>query len=170
MGRKVERARRPTSSAGRTDYPTGEDGFTLIEVVCVIAIIGIIAAIILPAIPRGTSYARLEAYALETATLLKQDRNAAIRRRTRVATEVSAIARTVRSSVTGRIVRLPDDVAVEALLAARCDQRPAGTTIDFLASGRSCGGTIAMTRLGRGFQIRVNWLTGGIEVVAANAP
>jgi len=87
-------------------------------VVCVLAIIGIIAAIILPAIPRGTSYARLEAYALETATLLKQDRNAAIRRRTRVATEVSAISRTVRSAVTGRVVRLPDDVAVEALLAA----------------------------------------------------
>jgi hypothetical protein len=80
---------------------------------------------------------RLDAYALETATLLNQDRSAAIRRRTRVATDVSAIARTVRSSVTGRIVRLPDDVAVEALLAARCDQRPAGTTIDFLASGRS---------------------------------
>ena len=45
---------------------------------------------ILPALPRGTSYARLEAYAIETATLLKQDRYAAIRRRTRVATEISA--------------------------------------------------------------------------------
>jgi general secretion pathway protein H len=159
-GRKAERARPPTSSAGRA-----EGGFTLLEVVCVVAIIALVAAIILPAIPRSTSYARLEAYAIETATLLKQDRYAAIRKRTRVATEISATARTIRSGVTGRTVRLPDDIAVEALLAKRCDQRPAGRSIDFFASGRSCGGTIELTRLGKGFQIRVNWLTGGIELV-----
>jgi general secretion pathway protein H len=29
----------------------------------------------------------------------------------------------------------------------------------------SCGGVIALTRLGVGYQIRVNWLTGGVEVV-----
>ena len=54
-----------------------EDGFTLLEVVCVVAIISLVAAIILPAIPRGTPRARIEAYALETASLLKADRFAA---------------------------------------------------------------------------------------------
>jgi general secretion pathway protein H len=29
----------------------------------------------------------------------------------------------------------------------------------------SCGGTLALTRLGVGYQVRVNWLTGGVEVV-----
>ena len=140
-------------------------GFTLLEVVCVVAIIAILAAIILPAIPRGTSYARLEAYALETASLLKEDRFAAMRRRTRVATEVNAGEHMLRSGFTGRVLRLPDDVAVQALLASRCDQRPAGRSIDFFASGRSCGGTISLSRLGVGFEIRVNWLTGGVEVV-----
>ena len=153
----------PTLSAGRTDDPRA--GFTLLEVVCVVAIIALLAAVILPALPRGTSYARLEAYAIETATLLKQDRYAAMRRGTRVGTEISAAARTVRSGVTGRAVRLPNDIAVEALLAKRCDQRAAGRTIDFFPSGRSCGGTIELTRLGKGFQVRVNWLTGGIELV-----
>jgi general secretion pathway protein H len=143
----------------------GQAGFTLLEIVCVLAIIALLAAVILPALPRGTSYARLEAYAIETATLLKQDRYAAMRRRSRVATEISAPARTFRSGATGRAVRLPDDVAVEALLAKRCDDRAAGRTIDFFPSGRSCGGTIELTRLGKGFQVRVNWLTGGIELV-----
>ena len=142
-----------------------ESGFTLLEIVCVLAIIALLAAVILPAIPRGTSYARLEAYAIETATLLKQDRYAAMRRRAHVATEISAAARTVRSGGTGRAVQLPSDIAVEALLAKRCDQRAAGRTIDFFPSGRSCGGTIELTRLGKGFQVRVNWLTGGIELV-----
>jgi general secretion pathway protein H len=144
-------------------------GFTLLEVVCVLAIIALLAAVILPALPRGTSYARLEAYAIETATLLKQDRFAAMRKRTRVATEISASTRTFRSGVTGHAVRLPNDIAVEALLAKRCDERAAGRTIDFFPSGRSCGGTIALTRLGKGFQVRVNWLTGGIELVAVQS-
>ncbi len=142
-----------------------EDGFTLLEVVCVVAIIAMLAAIILPAIPRGTSQARLEAYAIETATLLKADRDAAIRRRIEVTTEVNALSRAVRSGATGRVVRMPDDVVFEALLAARCNQRAAGTTINFFGSGMSCGGAIELTRLGSGFQVRVNWLTGGVEVV-----
>jgi len=133
--------------------------------VCVVAIIAMLAAIIMPAIPRGTSQARLEAYAIETATLLKADRDAAVRRRTEIATEVNALSRAVRSGASGRLVRMPDDVVFEALLAARCNQRAVGNTINFFGSGMSCGGTIELTRLGSGFQIRVNWLTGGVEVV-----
>ena len=68
-------------------------GFTLIEVVCALAIIALLAALVLPAIPRATSRARLEAYALEVAALLTADRNAAIRRRTEVATVLDASAR-----------------------------------------------------------------------------
>jgi general secretion pathway protein H len=157
--------RQQISSAGLADSSSAEAGFTLLEIVCVIAIIAGLAAIILPALPRSTSHARLEAYAIETATLLKGDRDTAIWRRSQIATQVDALARSVRSGATGRVVQLPADVQVEALLAARCNQRAAGTTIDFFSSGMSCGGTIALTRLGFGYQIKVNWLTGGIEVV-----
>jgi general secretion pathway protein H len=146
-----------------------EDGFTLLEIVCVMAIMAILAAIVLPAIPRGTSHARLEGYAVQTATLLKADHDAAIRRRTQIATEVNALSRSLRSGATGYVVRMPQDVRFEAALAARCNQHAAGTTIDFFGSGMSCGGTIALSRLGVGYQIRVNWLTGGVEVVPVNA-
>jgi general secretion pathway protein H len=152
-------------SAGRVDGRAAQEGFTLLEIVCVLAILAGLAAIILPAIPRATSRARLEAYAIETATLLEADRDAAIWRRSQVITQVDALARSVRSGATGRVVRLPQDVHFEALLAARCNQRATGATIDFFGSGMSCGGTIALTRLGVGYQVRVNWLTGGVEVV-----
>jgi len=137
----------------------------LLEVVCVLALVAILAAIVVPALPRGTSRARLESYAIEAAAMLKADRDAAIRNRTQVATEIDAPLRVVRSGRTGRVIRVPADVRFDAILAARCNQRPAGPTIRFFASGMSCGGTIALTRLGVGYQVRVNWLTGGVEVV-----
>src|SRR3954471_15565730 len=134
---KGEQALRKTSRAGNA---SGTEGFTLLELVCVIAIVAILAAIVIPALPRGTSRARLESFAIETAAMLKADRNAAIRNRVQVVTDVDAPSRIVRSGVTGRVIRVPDDVAFDAVLAARCNQRPAGQTIRFFASGMSCGG------------------------------
>jgi general secretion pathway protein H len=82
-----------------------------------------------------------------------------------VATEVDAPSRLIRSGASGRVIQVPGDVSFDAMLAARCNQRPAGATIRFFASGMSCGGAIALTRLGVGYEIRVNWLTGGVDVV-----
>jgi general secretion pathway protein H len=143
----------------------GENGFALIEILCVLAIIGLLAAIILPAFPRSTTRARLESLAVETAAILKADRSAALRRHTQVATIVDAPERAIRSGATGRILRLPSDVIVDAALAVRCADRVAGRSIDFFPSGMSCGGSIALARPGMGYEIRVNWLTGGVEIV-----
>jgi general secretion pathway protein H len=167
-------AQQPISSAARVEIDRrgrrrGEAGFALIEIVCVLAIIGLLAAIILPAIPRATSRARLESYAVQTAALLKADRSAALRRRIQVATQVDADSRSIRSGVTGRVLRLPGDVAVQAILASRCADRLAGHSIDFFPSGMSCGGTIALARPGMGYEVRVNWLTGGVEIVPKKA-
>ena len=142
-----------------------ERGFTLLEIVCVLAIIALLAAVLLPLIPQQTSRSRLHAYALQAATLLKADRNAAIRDRTNVATVVDAQARAIRSGASRAVIRIPDDVRFDALLPQTCRQRTALSTIDFFANGTSCGGTIALTRFDAGFEIRVNWLTGRIEIV-----
>ncbi len=143
----------------------GENGFTLIEVVCVFAIVAMLAAIALPTFPRGTSRSKLESLAMSTAALLKFDRNAAMRRGVPVATQISTIARTIRSGANGAVIHVPDDVAFSAVLAEKCDQRDAGATIAFFASGLSCGGALSLSRLGASFEIRVAWLTGGVEIV-----
>jgi general secretion pathway protein H len=143
-----------------------QDGFTLIEMVCVMAIIGLLAAVLLPSIPRQTSRSRLESYAIDAASLLKADRNAAIRHRLEVTTQVDAGSRSLRSGATGSIVRVPDDVRFDTLLPENCNNRPVFASISFFASGMSCGGVITLTHLDVGYEIQINWLTGRIEVVA----
>jgi general secretion pathway protein H len=153
-----------------TSSSNAEEGFTLLEMVCILAIVAMLAAVLLPNISRGTSRSRLEAYAVETVSLLKADRTAAIRHRVQIATQVDAGARALRSGSTGQILRVPDDVVFDALLPNRCNERPAFSTISFFPTGMSCGGTIMLSRLGTGYEIRVNWLTGGVEIVSRSTP
>jgi len=150
-----------------TERPA-ESGFTLLETICVLAVIAMLAAIVLPAIPHATSRTALEAYALKTAALLKSDRNAAVRNGSTVQTELSQLSGTIRSGASGRVVQLPADVTFNAILANQCGGHASGAAIEFLPSGMSCGGTIFLSRPGVGFEIRITWLTGGVEVVPAN--
>jgi len=112
----------------------------------------------------------MEATALRIATLLKSDRNSAVRRRGVVATEIDVPSRLVRSGAGEQSIRIPDDVQFDATLARRCNQREAGDTIVFFASGMSCGGVLALTRNDVGYQVRVNWFTGGVQIVALDRP
>jgi general secretion pathway protein H len=143
-----------------------ERGFTLLEMVCVLAIIALLAAVLLPFIPHETSRPRLQGYALQAAALLMADRNAAIRQQTSVATVVDAEARAIRSGASRAVIRVPRDVRFDALLPQTCRERAALSTISFFANGTSCGGVIALTRLGIGYEVRVNWLTGRTEIVS----
>ena len=134
-----------------------------------LAVVALLAGICLPRLPMATSRPQLEAYAIEIAALLKADRNAALSRHSSVEVAVDARGRTVSSGSGFRVVRVPDDVVVDALLPQRCKGRPALSAISFFATGMSCGGTIRLSRLGGGFEVRVNWLTGGVDIVAQDA-
>jgi len=174
MDRRVEPVQQAMSPTGRDDSRAGgaddsragEQGFTLLELICVLAILTMIWTLLPSTLSRGTSRAKLESYAVAAAALLKADRNAALRRFSPVATELDAKSRLLRSGATGRVVQIPDDVEVNTLLAAVCDKAAVGSKISFFPSGMSCGGVIALSRLDYGYEIRVNWLTGGIEIVA----
>jgi general secretion pathway protein H len=109
----------------------GEDGFTLIEMVCVLAVVAILAAIVLPRVSRETSQPRLEGCAIEAAAILKADRTAAIIAGRQIATNIDANLRSIRSGATGQVLHVADDVVVTALLPERCNDRPAFSTVSF---------------------------------------
>jgi general secretion pathway protein H len=147
-----------------------EAGFTLLDAVAMLAIVSLLAALALPRWPHTTTRPQLEAYALRVAAVLKADHNAALTRRERVMTRLSVSAREVASGASADVVRLPEDVAFDALLAQNCAGAANGSAIEFLPSGMSCGGSIALARPGAAYHVRVNWLTGGVEIVAVEPP
>src|SRR5260370_31801182 len=144
----------------------GEGGFTLLEMLCVLAVIAMLAAVLLPLIPHQTSRSRLQAYALQAATLLKADRNAAIRHQAQVATLVDTETRSIRSGVSRGMIRTPDAVHFDALMPQTCRQRAALSTISFFADGSRCGGTFPLIRLAAGHYVRATVLTGSIRTLS----
>lgn len=143
---------------------THQRGFTLLEMVCVLALIALMTAVLLPVVPRQTSRARLQAFALQAASVLKTDRSAAIRSQRDVSTLVDPRARAIRSGASRETLRIPDDVRFDAMLPQTCHNRAALSTISFFPDGMSCGGAIALSRLDTTYEIRVNWLTGRVEI------
>lgn len=143
-----------------------DDGFTLIEVVAVLAIVALIAALALPTLRPGATPARLDALAMRIASLLKADRMAALRSGGPVVTALNLRDRTVQSGHGEGVVQVPADIAFDAVIAERCAGVAGGQGIAFFPSGLSCGGTIALARPGRHLEIRVDWLTGGVEIVS----
>jgi general secretion pathway protein H len=167
MAKKEAVVLQPTLPTGINSSCDQQDGFTLLEVVCVVAIMALLAAVTLPGIPRGTSRSRLESYAIAAAALLKADHTAAVREKTQIATQVNVAGKVIRSGATGRAVQIPADVTVDALLSARCGGSASSAAILFFSSGMSCGGYVTLSSLGVRYEIRVNWLTGGVEVAQA---
>jgi general secretion pathway protein H len=149
-------------------YRAGEDhepaGFTLLELVCVLALTALLASILLPHMPHGTSRLQLEAVTLQIAALLKGDHVAAQSRGRTISALVDVDRRMVRSGSDDKSVRVPDDVIVKTVLPEECAGRPVISEITFFGSGMSCGGTVVLKRQSTSFAVRVNWLTGEIRV------
>lgn len=145
-------------SAGR------RSGFLLLDMALALAIVLLAAAIIGPTIPRGTSSAGLAATVMDVATMLRADRTGAVRDGQRVGTVIDLDGRTV-SDARGRTVKVPRDLTFEVTTATPCSLGDRRYQITFNPDGSSCGGVVRLAKGGRSFRIRVNWLTGWVDVV-----
>jgi general secretion pathway protein H len=160
----------PTSRAravnSKTKRRSAQAGIILLDVVLTLAIFGLLALLILPTLPRGTTPSRQGAYAAQIAALMKNDRTAAARQGREVATRVDVANRKVSSGSAGTVVTLPSDVTLDVIASNLCADRPGSFAIVFAPDGRSCGAVVHIAKGDLDWRIRVHWLTGHIDIVA----
>lgn len=155
---------RLTSKARRADAR----GIVLLDVVIAMAVIALLLLLILPTLPHETTPSRLAAYAAEVAAVLKTDRSSAERSGREVGTRVDIAGKRIVSGGGRQAVNLPRDVALDLVASDTCRSPRGDFAVVFAADGRSCGAVITLAKGGRDWRIRVNWLTGYIDVVAPN--
>jgi general secretion pathway protein H len=172
MGTKVELAPPPISGAAYAEPAASgraQDGVILLDLVLAVAVLAFVLLVALPSMPQGTTPARHAAYAMEVAAVLKSDRTAAARTGREVATRIDVAQRIISGAASGQVVMLPDDLSLDVIASDVCVAAPGRFAIAFAADGRSCGAVIRISKATRAWRIRINWLTGFVDVVAPQA-
>ena len=128
------------------------------------AIVALIASLVLP-VAHGTGRPRLQALALETATLFRAERVGAVLTGRVRRVSIDGEQRLLIGDGGGR-VRIPNDVTLD-LLGVKEPWAGRRLVVRFEADGSSSGTVLRLVRGGAGYEIRVNWYTGGVTVVDA---
>jgi general secretion pathway protein H len=150
-----------TSSAG--SRRRGEGGFALYELILALAILGLVAALVVPHLARAPGPVEIRAAADEIAGLLRGDRNMALRLQRPVMSEIDLKNGVVRAGATGEVVQIPRGVTVEFVQSSRI-LAEGGSGIEFKPNGQSSGGVVTLSRKSYSYRISVNWLTAGVRV------
>lgn len=148
----------PTPSSSRRDA-----GFTLVEMLVVMAVLALAAALTMPALTRATAERTLTSTAIDVQAMLKLARAEAVRLGRDTAVTISLRDRQVRTE--GQAAHLlPPDVDI-AVVAPRAEVLSHQTTrIRFYPDGTSTGGRISLTRGAQRTSVRIDWLTGSASI------
>ncbi len=138
-------------------------GFTLVEIVVVIGLIGLVFAVISVSVGEGLDGTRVRAASRDLAAALRYTRTQAIVKRESQALTLDVNARTYTAPGKAAVV-LPKQMTMK-LLTASSEQVDDGIgRIRFFADGSSTGGHIELFREQAIWGIDIAWLTGEVTM------
>ena len=148
----------------------GADGFTLVELLVVMAILAAVVLMVAPVTSRLVAPQVLRTTASDLAALLRQTRAAAVRSGLEHTMSIDLAARSYWSEGIAPARQLPSGLGLELLLPSGGDGTASGVRrIRFQPSGGASGGRIVLRQGARAVQLDIDWLTGGVHV-ASSAP
>jgi general secretion pathway protein H len=148
---------------------TGEEGFTLVELLVVLGILAAVTLIALPYASTSGTNRKLDAMANDIATALRtaQFKSLNLNRPTDVIFDVRA--RRITMSIDTHAINVPPDVDLR-ITSARGGIVSDNARLRFFPEGGSTGGRIDLTWNAEAGAITVNWLTGAVVITKGTAP
>ena len=140
-------------------------GVTLLELLIVLAIMAIVAAIVVPMFGGGVSTGELKSAAREVAAGLRFARSEALatRQETRVLLDLER--RTFRIERDARTHALPPQIELKLFTAQRDLVSETVGAIRFFPDGGSNGGRVTLAAGERKYEVDVDWLTGRVAIL-----
>jgi general secretion pathway protein H len=162
MVRDVRLSRRALRVAG-VGVPV--DGVTLLELLIVLMLIALIAAVTIPVFSGGVSTTELKSAAREVAAGLRLARGQAISQRSEAVLELDVAARSFRVPPDSRVHTLPSGIELKLFTAQRDLVNDQVGAVRFYADGGSNGGRITLAAGERKYDVDVDWLTGRVAIL-----
>jgi len=134
-------------------------GFTLLEMLVVVTILALVAAIAMPFLPGPSNRLRLQTAAHGLTSALRLTRATAITRSTELTLVIDVDRRTFESPVVP-LRSFDRDISVQMTIAEPERSTPYRGGFRFFADGSSTGGDLTLRLQGNEERICVNWLTG----------
>lgn len=143
--------------------PDRRAGYLLIDLIATLVVTGLLLALAQPDLGRSTSTTKLRALLTRIVATLKDARSTAILQNASVAAIFDGPKRTIRGG--GESIELPRDVDVAVVAGGSCRSIGQRLEIVFRGDGTNCGAILRFAKSGRVFRVRVNWLTGHVEII-----
>ena len=149
-------------SMNENESRIGDAGFTLIEMLVVLAILALTATFAGPLLSGGLEGVRLEIAASELAAALRITRSAAITRNTPTIVTIDVDHRTFGSTVVSQRSFAPN---IDAKLTFASGIRSASSDggFQFFPDGSSTGGDVTLSLRGKQAKLCIDWLTGTVR-------
>lgn len=150
--------------------PFRQSGFTLIEMLLVMAIVGLILAVAPPLLSAALPGLQLKGSARELMAALRQVRSRAVVQGSEAVLELDVEEHVARVTGDTHRIRLPKAIDITLVTAHRELDDVQRGRIRFYPDGTSTGGRLILRYGTSGYQVDVDWLTGRIELSAAAPP
>ena len=147
-----------------TSRADGESGFTLLELLAVLALLGLAAGAVLQLGHGSSETAKVRAFLIQAEAMMREARPAAIGTAAVQDVLIDTDARRLVHAARGMALDVPAGVSLDGELARVPEAGKGRYVVRFFPDGSSTGASLPFRFRGKVHELRVNWLTGLADV------